>query len=104
MPKTLILTEDAQHDLEGAYQWYQEQNHGLGQEFFRCVDAKLSEISRSPLHYQIVYKDKVHRALTNRFPFSIYFINEEETVAVFAILISEEVPINGNHEARFPGT
>ena len=54
MPKTLILTEDAQQDLDGAYQWYQEQNHGLGQEFFRCVDAKLSEISRSPLHYQIV--------------------------------------------------
>ena len=92
MPKTLILTEGAQQDLDGAYQWYQEQNHGLGQEFFRCVDAKLSEISRNPLHFQIVFKDKVHRALTNRFPFSIYFINEEETVIVFAILHQRRSP------------
>lgn len=36
MPKTLILTEDAQQDLDNAYQWYQE--------LIRCVDAKLSEI------------------------------------------------------------
>lgn len=93
MPKTLILTKDAQQDLDGAYKWYQEQNHGLGQEFFRCIDAKLSEISRSPLHYQIVYKDRVHRALTNRFPFSIYYINEEGVITVFAIL----------HQRRSPG-
>jgi plasmid stabilization system protein ParE len=92
LSKTLILTEDAQQDIDGAYQWYQKQNHGLGQEFFRCVDAKLSEISRSPLHYQIIYKDKVHRALTNRFPFSIYFLNEEETVTVFAILHQRRSP------------
>ena len=86
MPKTLILTENAQQDLYSAYQWYQERNHGLGQEFVRCVDAKLSEISRNPLHYQIVFDKRVHRALTNRFPFSIYFVNEEDIITVFAIL------------------
>jgi plasmid stabilization system protein ParE len=92
VPKTLILTEDAQQDLDDAYQWYQEQNHGLGQEFIRCVDAKLSEISRNPLHHQIVYNDRVHRALTSRFPFSIYFVNEEETITVFAILHQRRSP------------
>lgn len=92
MPKTLILTEDAQQDLDDAYDWYQEQDHGLGEEFFRCVDAKLSEISRSPLQHQIVYNDRVHRALTNRFPFSIYFINEEEIITVFAILHQRRSP------------
>lgn len=92
MPKTLTLTEDAQQDLDDAYQWYQEQNHGLGQEFIRCIDAKLSEISRSPLHYQIVFNKRVHRALTNRFPFSIYFTNEENIITVFAILHQRRDP------------
>jgi len=92
VPKTLILTEDAQQDLDDAYHWYQEQNHGLGQEFIRCVDAKLSEISRNPLHHQVVFNDRVHRALTNRFPFSIYFVNEEETITVFAILHQQRSP------------
>ena len=92
MTKTLILTKDEQQDLDGAYKWYQEQNNGLGQEFIRCVDAKLSEISRHPLHHQIVLNDKVHRALTNRFPFSIYFVNEEDIITVFAILHQRRSP------------
>lgn len=92
MPKTLILTEDAQQDLDEAFHWYQGQSPGLGQEFIRCVDAKLSEISRKPLHHQVVYKERVHRALTNRFPFSIYFVNEEEMIIVFAILLQRRSP------------
>ena len=92
MPKKLILTKDAEQDLNGAYRWYQEQDQGLGQEFFRCIDAKLSEISRTPLHYQIVYKDRVHRALSKRFPFSIYYINDEEVIIVFAILHQRRSP------------
>jgi len=43
VPKTLILTKDAQQDFDGAYQWYQEQDHGLGQEFIRCVDKGMKK-------------------------------------------------------------
>ena len=92
MSKKLILTKDAQQNLDGACQWYQKQNQGLEQEFIRCVDAKLSEISRHPLHYQVVYNKRVHRAITNRFPFSIYFVNEEESITVFAILHQRRSP------------
>lgn len=99
MPKTLILTKDAQQDLDDGYQWYQEQNYGLGQEFIRCVDAKPSEISRNSLHHQIVYKKKVHRALTNRFSYSIYFVNEEDEITVFLFFISIVVRNLGNPEA-----
>jgi plasmid stabilization system protein ParE len=54
VPKSLILTEDAQQDLDGAYQWYQEQNLGLGQEFMRCVDAKLSEEAFTKLNNCVI--------------------------------------------------
>lgn len=92
MSKTLILTEDAQQDLDDAFQWYQEQNHGLGQEFIHCIDAKLSKIGRNPLHYPIVFREKVHRALSNRFPLSIYFVNEGGIITVFAILHQQRSP------------
>jgi plasmid stabilization system protein ParE len=92
VPKPLILTEDAQQDLDDAHQWYQEQNLGLGQEFMRCVDAKLSELNRNPPHYKIIYGNLVRRALTNRFPFSIYFAAEDELVTVFAILDQRRSP------------
>ena len=92
MAQTLILTKRTQEDLDDAYQWYQDLNQGLGQESIRCVDAKLSEISRNPLHYQIVFNKRVHRALTNRFPFSIYYVNEEDIITVFAILHQRRNP------------
>lgn len=76
MLKTLILTKNAQEDLDGAYEWYQKQNQGLGNEFIRCIDAKLSQLIRNPLHHQVIYSNHVRRVLTNRFPFSVYFVNE----------------------------
>lgn len=37
--RSLILTEDAQRDLDRAYEWYQDKKQGLGHEFMHCVDA-----------------------------------------------------------------
>jgi len=58
----------------------------------RCIDAKLSEVNRTPLHYQIIYGDLFRRALTRRFPFSIYSIDEKELITVFAILHQRRSP------------
>ncbi len=92
MPISLILTEKAQEDLDDAYQWYEENEPGLGKELVRCIDAKIAEIKRSPLHHQVVKSDRVRRALTNRFPFSIYFVDEEELIVIFAILHQKRSP------------
>lgn len=92
MPLPLILTEKAQADLDDAYKWYEEQDPGLGKEFIRCIDARISEINRQPLHYQVVQSEKVRRALIRRFPFSIYFVNEKELITIFAILHQSRSP------------
>jgi toxin ParE1/3/4 len=92
VPVPLILTEKAQDDLDDAFQWYEDQEPGLGKEFIRCIDAKISELNRHPHHHQVVQNDRVRRALINRFPFSIYFVNEEELVTIFAILHQRRSP------------
>jgi plasmid stabilization system protein ParE len=92
VPISLILTEKAQEDLNDAYQWYEAQEPGLGKEFIRCIDAKIAEIKRYPLHHQVVQNNHVRRALTNRFPFSIYFVDEEEIIVIFAILHQRRSP------------
>ena len=86
MPVPLILTEKAQEDLDDAFLWYEDQEPGLGKELIRCIDAKIAELNRHPLHHQVVQSDRVRRALINRFPFSIYFVNEEKLITIFAIL------------------
>jgi plasmid stabilization system protein ParE len=90
--KKLIITQQAQQDIDDSYYWYEEQSRGLGKEFIRCVDAKLGALFRNPFHYQVIFKDTVHRALTDRFPFSIYFVNEEDAITIFAILHQRRSP------------
>jgi plasmid stabilization system protein ParE len=92
LAKTLSLTQQAQRDLDDSYQWYEKQSRGLGKEFIRCVDAEVALVSRNPLRYQIIFNKAVRRALTNRFPFSIYFIDEEDLITVFAILHQRRNP------------
>jgi plasmid stabilization system protein ParE len=93
VPVSLIFTEKAEEDLDDAYHWYEEQEPGLGKEVIRCIDAKIANINRHPLHHPVVQNENIRRALVNRFPFSIYFEIEEELITIFAIL----------HQRRSPG-
>jgi plasmid stabilization system protein ParE len=92
MLKTLILTPQAEKDFDDAYDWYESQDSGLGREFARCVDVKITSLHRAPQQHQVVYKSKIRRALINRFPFSIYFIEQKDVISVFAILHQHRNP------------
>ncbi|MFO8029651.1 MAG: type II toxin-antitoxin system RelE/ParE family toxin, partial [Cyclonatronaceae bacterium] len=69
MPVSLILTEKAEKDLDDAYHWYEKQEPGLGKQVIRCIDAKIANINRHPLHHPVVQNENVRRALVNRFPY-----------------------------------
>lgn len=92
MSRTLILTPQAEKDLDNAFDWYESQDSGLGKEFARCVDVKINSIIRAPRQHQVVYKSIIRRALVNRFPFSIYFVEQKDVISVFAILHQHRNP------------
>lgn len=48
MTRTVRLRSVAEAEIRDAYQWYEEQAHGLGEEFLRAADAALSAIHRHP--------------------------------------------------------
>ena len=92
MPVSLLLTEKAEKDLDDAYNWYEDQEPGLGKEFIRCIDDKIAKINRHPYHHEVIQKDNVRRALVNKFPFSIYFDTEENLITIIAILHQRRSP------------
>jgi toxin ParE1/3/4 len=79
----LLIRPEAEFDIEEAFEWYEEQNSGLGSEFVRAVDISLATIGRHPLVYPLVYQE-VRRALIRRFPYGIFYLMEEETIVVIA--------------------
>ncbi len=71
-----IVSSQAEADLVEAFDFYEEKVPGLGSEFVRSVDAEFARIRRSPLAFRI--RLRPHRmAMTERFPYAIYFIYDE---------------------------
>ena len=49
MPRTVILLPEAVADVAHAYEWYQCQSPGLGDEFLSCLDSAYALIAEHPL-------------------------------------------------------
>jgi plasmid stabilization system protein ParE len=48
MSRRLILRPEAEAEMTGAFDWYEQRLPGLGSGFLRCVDAVFNAILRNP--------------------------------------------------------
>ncbi|MGF7139072.1 type II toxin-antitoxin system RelE/ParE family toxin [Roseimarinus sediminis] len=87
----LIVTSYAESDAVEAANWYNNKKAGLGSEFLLALDKKIISIKQSPQQFQIIYKN-IRRALTERFPYGIFFILREKTIYILAILHTSRNP------------
>ena len=93
MTRRTFVRPEAQSDIRDAARWYEDREPGLGVRFLSEIRTSLQHISDNPLIFPII-EDDVRRALLHRFPYSIYFVNDPEAIAVIAVL----------HQHRRPGT
>ncbi|QSV56072.1 MAG: type II toxin-antitoxin system RelE/ParE family toxin [Dolichospermum sp. UKL201] len=91
MNYVLVLRPEVREELDDAYNWYQSQQTGLGDEFLDCVDNMLNRICQMPESYAIVYLD-VRRTVVRRFPYAIYYRIVSSRVIVTAIFHSRRDP------------
>ena len=76
--KDFTVSSRAEADLVEAFDFYEGKLTGLGNEFVRSVDAEFARIRRRPLAFRL--KLGMHRmAMTERFPYAIYFIYDESS-------------------------
>lgn len=91
MSFSLLFTTEAKLDVQDAWLWYEKQRAGLGDEFILSLEATLSEIERTPLIYQIQFKD-IRIALLKRFPYKAVFTVEKEQIIIIGVLNSKRDP------------
>ena len=99
MIQKIILLQQTEQDLEGAYDWYESQSSGLGKEFLRNVEACLSLIKRNPEIHSIVYKN-FRRALVRRFPFAIFYEQEKNELIIYAVFHCSQDPVKWKKRLR----
>lgn len=87
----VIFKPEARFDVSEAYEWYDQRDPGLGAEFMRAVDSCVHQIQRHPEMYPVVHKN-VRQALARRFPYSIFYLVESDTVYVVSVFHASRDP------------
>lgn len=83
--------ESAEEDARSAKSWYADQRGGLELEFGRDLDRILGLVGEYPRLFPVVYRD-LRRANLDKFPYSVFYLIEDDTAWVLAIV----------HHARDP--
>lgn len=63
----LRIRSEAKAELNAAWNWYENQREGLGDDLLGCVDAAFAAVARAPEAYARV-DGPVRRVLVRRFP------------------------------------
>jgi len=85
MTVKLRLRQEAEKDLQEAFDYYQACRSGLGHEFMMCIEAALNSIQRNPSQFPQVHKN-ILRNFVHRFPFGIYYLIKSDLIVVIAVL------------------
>lgn len=84
MKYDLVVRPEAEAELAGAFNWYEQHVTGLGNRFLLSVNDAINSIRKNPLQYPVLYKN-VRRTLTRRFPYQIFFIVDDLQVVIIAV-------------------
>jgi plasmid stabilization system protein ParE len=91
MNRGLVLSPEAENDIAGAAQWYEEQRAGLSLEFRAALDQTFSVIENNPELYPTIYRT-LRRALVRRFPYGVFYAERADDIAVVAVLHTSRNP------------
>jgi plasmid stabilization system protein ParE len=87
----LTFKPEVYDDIKTAYDWYEAQRAGLGEDFLLTLEEFYVKITRNPKLYQDIYKS-VKRKLVRRFPYGIFFVLLEDMIIVLAVLHTKREP------------
>ncbi len=93
MNRQVIIRPEAAREVQEAFDWYEEQDEGLGFEFLRAAEASLSAIQRMPFSFPIA-RGQARRALLRKFPYFLLYLVEPDRIVVLACFHVKRDPID----------
>jgi hypothetical protein len=74
----LVYRKRVADEVSDVYEWYENQQQGLGEEFIANFEALIAAIVESPQIFAR-FDDKVRRATLTRFPYNVFYQAEKKT-------------------------
>lgn len=87
MSVSLIISLEAEKDIEAARAWYERQRPGLGNEFLLSVEEACNRIAWMPLMYADVYRG-LRQCILRRFSYVLYYRAHSDRKTVAAVVHS----------------
>ena len=88
----LVVRPEADLDIFEAALWYEGERGDLGTEFLDAIQRSLLRIEQHPRQFPLVTQS-IRRALVDRFPFGVFFLHEDETATVIAVMPLHRDPL-----------
>src|SRR3954463_11939870 len=101
MIRAFILRPRAESDIQSAFEWYESQRTGLGEQYLSALRTKLELIREHPQSNPVIYRD-VRRAVMSRFPYLIFYVARPDRTVVLAVLHHARSPANWPSRPRQP--
>ena len=87
----LVVDVRASRDIGAAFAWYETERPGLGLEFLDELQTTYGRIVDGPLKYQTL-RAGIRRAQLRLFPYLVYFVADDDTIIVIAVLHASRHP------------
>jgi len=86
-----LFSPAAEQELNSVANYYESQLPGLGNEFLTEVQRTIRLIGQNP-ELGVVYTGSIRRFLTRRFPFSVFYLINQNMIEVIAIADNRRNP------------
>ncbi len=91
MAYRLKVSARAVREIGEAYEWYEEQLHGLGSEFLDALDTQIRVITQTPLLFSEIRRS-IRRTLLLHFPYGVFYVSKGDVVSVLAVVHTARNP------------
>jgi hypothetical protein len=81
----LIISPEAEEELNISKEFYEQRQEGLGSELVKEAENTLNRIVANPKQFPKVKNKQVRKAIVKRFPYGIFFALKEPIINVLSI-------------------
>jgi toxin ParE1/3/4 len=82
--RTTVITPEAWEEIDEAFDWYEQQEAGLGHRFFKALKRSVDLANAHPESYPPRF-DEIRRIMLKKFPDSVYFNCDDLAIYIHSI-------------------
>lgn len=88
----IVVRPAAAADIEEAFEWYERQRPGLGEDFLTALDSTLEQVSAQPEAFAVIHRATRRALIPHRFPYGLFYRIYGETIVVVACMHAKRHP------------